>query len=56
MYDNDESNSLVVTKLDGELFKFKQSETGLHYLDTDADEQEQLMDGNPFVVNTVSQN
>ena len=49
MYDSNESNGFVVTKPDGEVFKFKQSDTGLHYLDTDSDKQGHMVDGNLFV-------
>ena len=49
----------MVTKLNGELFTFVQSETGLHYLDTSKhchDNQCQTKDENVFMVDALAHN
>ena len=49
----------MVTKPNGELFTFVQSETGLQYFDTSKhchDHQCQMKDENVFMVNTVAHN
>ena len=46
----------MVTKPNGEVFKFQQSESGLHYLDTECIKSDNKNEENVLVGNTVVQN
>ena len=54
-YNSDEDDGFVVTKPTGEQFKFMQSGTGLHYLDTTLQDTNKSVN-TTLVVNTVKEN
>ena len=54
-YDSDEKDGFVVTKPNGERFKFIQSSSGLHYLDTTNLDPDKSVN-TTLVVNTVAEN
>ena len=56
MYISEEECGFVVTKSNEEIFKFQESENGLHYLDTDKVKNNNTNEENIFVVNTVTKN
>ena len=54
-YDSDAKDGFVVTKPNGERFKFVQSSSGLHYLDTSNPDPNESVN-TTLVVNTVAKN
>ena len=54
-YNSDEKDGFVVTKPNGERFKFIQSSSGLHYLDMTNLDPDKTVDTS-LVVNTVAEN
>ena len=54
-YNSDEKDGFVVTKLNDERFKFLQSSSGLHYLDTTNPDPDKTVN-TTLVVNTVAEN
>ena len=54
-YNSDEKDGFVVTKSNGERFKFLQSSSGLHYLDTTNPDPDKTVN-TTLVVNTVAEN